>query len=133
MMNNRPQVAQPTRDEVGNLLCPLCNSELKLRHGQYGDFFGCTNYDANTKSGCTYKISANKVVGAIPDTAVATAQPKHTGSQQTAGKKSKVTAEDIRRYYDEVMAEFKDEVDRGFLNGEDIRAIVNTLLIQNKG
>lgn len=27
-----------------NLICPKCNSELKLRKGKYGQFYGCSNY-----------------------------------------------------------------------------------------
>lgn len=27
-----------------NLICPRCNSELKLREGKYGKFYGCSNY-----------------------------------------------------------------------------------------
>ena len=27
-----------------NLICPRCNSELKLRNGKYGKFYGCSNY-----------------------------------------------------------------------------------------
>ena len=27
-----------------NLICPKCNSELKLREGRYGKFYGCSNY-----------------------------------------------------------------------------------------
>lgn len=27
-----------------NLICPKCNSELKLRNGKYGQFYGCSNY-----------------------------------------------------------------------------------------
>jgi hypothetical protein len=27
-----------------NLICPRCNSELKLREGKYGKFYGCLNY-----------------------------------------------------------------------------------------
>jgi len=27
-----------------NLICPRCNSELVLRHGKYGGFYGCSNY-----------------------------------------------------------------------------------------
>lgn len=27
-----------------NLICPRCNSELKLREGKHGKFYGCSNY-----------------------------------------------------------------------------------------
>ncbi|AEE15602.1 NERD domain-containing protein [Treponema brennaborense] len=27
-----------------SLICPRCNSELKLREGKYGKFYGCSNY-----------------------------------------------------------------------------------------
>lgn len=27
-----------------NLICPRCNSELKLRSGKFGKFYGCSNY-----------------------------------------------------------------------------------------
>lgn len=27
-----------------NLICPRCNSELKLRNGEYGKFYGCSSY-----------------------------------------------------------------------------------------
>lgn len=26
------------------ILCPICNSEMKLRSGQYGEFYGCTKF-----------------------------------------------------------------------------------------
>ncbi len=32
--------------------CPICGGKLIKRSGQYGDFFGCSNYHSN---GCTYK------------------------------------------------------------------------------
>ena len=32
--------------------CPRCGGNLILIHGQYGDFYGCSNYRTN---GCTYK------------------------------------------------------------------------------
>ena len=34
-----------TRSEsIENNLCPRCGGKLVLRHGKYGDFYGCTNY-----------------------------------------------------------------------------------------
>ena len=30
--------------KMENLICPKCNSELKLREGKYGKFYGCSNY-----------------------------------------------------------------------------------------
>ena len=30
--------------EISNNICPRCHSELVLRKGQYGNFYGCSNY-----------------------------------------------------------------------------------------
>ena len=29
-------------------ICPYCKTELVLRHGKFGDFYGCTNYSKHT-------------------------------------------------------------------------------------
>ena len=46
---------------------------------------------------------------------------------------TKLNAQVMRKYYDEIYAEFQDEIERGFLNGEDIRAMMNTLIINAEG
>ena len=33
-------------------VCPLCGSPLVLRHGKYGDFYGCSSYPK-----CKFKSS----------------------------------------------------------------------------
>ena len=38
--------------KVDNYTCPLCGGRLVKKSGQYGDFFGCSNYG---RTGCTYK------------------------------------------------------------------------------
>ena len=37
------EVKQMQRD-IANNICPRCGSELVLRHGKSGDFYGCSNY-----------------------------------------------------------------------------------------
>lgn len=32
------------QDKIENNICPRCNGKLVLRHGKYGDFYGCENY-----------------------------------------------------------------------------------------
>ncbi|MCR4681811.1 MAG: topoisomerase DNA-binding C4 zinc finger domain-containing protein [Clostridiales bacterium] len=29
---------------LGDNICPRCGGDLVLRHGKYGDFYGCSNY-----------------------------------------------------------------------------------------
>ena len=36
--------------------CPICGGKLRKISGQYGDFFGCSNYKV---TGCTYKRKIN--------------------------------------------------------------------------
>lgn len=110
----------------GQLKCPQCGADLKLNEGAYGPYYGCT-------ARCGYNISTKQVkvdvnANATPTT---TTTPKPVTTNRTVSTKKGLTATDIRKYYDEVMAEFHDEVDRGFLTGEDIRAIMNTLIINN--
>jgi len=120
--NNRPKTQQPTRDEQGELHCPICGSPLVMKQGQYGDFLGCTGYATN---GCTYKISASKVAGAIPESQATPVQNNKTTSTSTPVKTYKKAGniDDLRRHFDEVKAMFQPEIDAGFLSGEDIRAM----------
>lgn len=60
-------------------------------------------------------------------------EEKQSKTTTTSSSGGKVTAALMRKYYDEIMAEFQDEVERGFLNGEDIRAMMNTLIINAEG
>lgn len=32
------------KEQKDKKLCPYCGAELKLRNGQYGEFYGCSNY-----------------------------------------------------------------------------------------
>ncbi|WP_254105408.1 topoisomerase DNA-binding C4 zinc finger domain-containing protein [Aliivibrio fischeri] len=36
-------------------LCQNCGSEMKLRQGKYGAFWGCSTYRKNYESNCSYK------------------------------------------------------------------------------
>lgn len=38
------------QERIANNICPRCGGKLVLRHGQYGDFFGCSNFPK-----CTFK------------------------------------------------------------------------------
>lgn len=40
---------------INNNICPRCNSELQLKHGKYGDFYGCSNYPK-----CKFIMKINK-------------------------------------------------------------------------
>jgi len=41
--------------------CPKCNSNLLLKHSQYGPFFSCSNYkEKNKKKKCDYKANVGK-------------------------------------------------------------------------
>ena len=117
--------AQPNVAE-GQLKCPQCGADLKLNEGAYGPYYGCT-------ARCGYNISTKqvKVDTNTNATSTTTTVSRPTTVRKTVSIKKGLTATDIRKYYDEVMAEFHDEVDRGFLTGEDIRAIMNTLIINN--
>ncbi|MCM1321360.1 MAG: NERD domain-containing protein [Bacteroides sp.] len=42
--NKKAHVREIRNTIAENLICPKCNSELKLRHGKYGAFYGCPNY-----------------------------------------------------------------------------------------
>lgn len=33
-----------TQEKIANNICPRCGATLVLRSGQYGDFYGCSNY-----------------------------------------------------------------------------------------
>lgn len=128
--SNRPQPKQPINED-GELKCPECGSPLILRKGQYGDFFGCTNYDANTKTGCQYKISAKKVVGAIP-TAQSSPVPTSAPTRKTSKSPDSVLSE-LRKTYDEVIAEFADVFDMDELiktHPDVLQAIVATVFIE---
>ncbi|NQZ06911.1 MAG: UvrD-helicase domain-containing protein [Algicola sp.] len=43
-------------------VCKTCNSQMKLKNGSRGAFWGCNNYNYKTKSGCQYTISETKLV-----------------------------------------------------------------------
>lgn len=129
--SNRPQPKQPI-NEGGELKCPECGSPLVLRKGQYGDFFGCTNYDPNTKTGCQYKISAKKVVGAIP-TSQSTPVPAAATPTRKTGKNPDTVLAELRKTYDEVIAEFADVFDMDELiktHPEVLHSIVATAFIE---
>ena len=38
------QEIRQIKEDVKNNICPRCGGTLVLRHGKYGDFFGCSNY-----------------------------------------------------------------------------------------
>ena len=42
------------------MLCPECNSELKLKNGKYGEFYGCSSYP-----NCRYIQNKDAVKGAV--------------------------------------------------------------------
>lgn len=54
-------------------------------------------------------------------------------TESSSSSTTKLNAQTMRKYYDEIYAEFQDEIERGFLNGEDIRAMMNTLIINGEG
>ena len=59
---------------------------------------------------------------------------KPTAKAETSSSSTtKLNAQVMRKYYDEIYAEFQDEIERGFLKGEDIRAMMNTLIINGEG
>lgn len=35
---------QKNKQKIEKGICPRCGGDLVLRHGQYGDFYGCSNY-----------------------------------------------------------------------------------------
>ncbi|USD59206.1 UvrD-helicase domain-containing protein [Vibrio sp. SCSIO 43140] len=39
-------------------VCLNCGSEMKLRRGKYGAFWGCSTYRRNIENNCSYKINA---------------------------------------------------------------------------
>ncbi|MCG9626914.1 UvrD-helicase domain-containing protein [Vibrio mediterranei] len=39
-------------------VCLNCGSEMKLRRGKYGAFWGCSTYRRNVENNCSYKINA---------------------------------------------------------------------------
>lgn len=40
-------------------ICPQCGGDLILRKGQYGQFYGCSNYRGVEKPSCGYTLKAN--------------------------------------------------------------------------
>lgn len=38
----------------GNLICKKCGRALAVRHGSYGEFYGCTGYRKNSPTSCDY-------------------------------------------------------------------------------
>ena len=38
------QEIRQMKADVENNICPRCGGNLVLRHGKYGDFYGCSNY-----------------------------------------------------------------------------------------
>lgn len=40
-----------TEADIKNKICPRCGGKLVLRHGQYGEFYGCSGYP-----GCRFKM-----------------------------------------------------------------------------
>lgn len=55
---NTPIVNTPTKNSTDDeRICKLCGSKMKLIKGARGSFYGCTNYDYKTKSGCKYTES----------------------------------------------------------------------------
>ena len=43
-VKNIKQNIKETKIKKANLICPRCNSELKLRNGKNGKFYGCSSY-----------------------------------------------------------------------------------------
>lgn len=51
-------VNTPTKNSTDDeRICKLCGSKMKLIKGARGSFYGCTNYDYKTKSGCKHTES----------------------------------------------------------------------------
>lgn len=39
-------------------VCPRCGGKLLIRHGPYGEFWGCENYNGTSKQSCKYTRSS---------------------------------------------------------------------------
>lgn len=44
-----------TRCDFKEPICPLCEGSLSLKSGDYGQFWGCSNYRKNSEISCRYK------------------------------------------------------------------------------
>ena len=59
---NNPQISnkvhimnvKKTQEEIKKKICPRCGADLVERKGQYGTFYGCSNYPK-----CTFKLNSN--------------------------------------------------------------------------
>ena len=47
---------QNTKEDLINEICPRCQAKLILKIGQYGEFYGCSNFPK-----CKYKINKEKL------------------------------------------------------------------------
>jgi len=43
-LNNMEKAIKKANVNSGEVLCPKCGAPMKIRKGQYGSFYGCTNY-----------------------------------------------------------------------------------------
>lgn len=54
-LKERPEEAKEDSEQVAGRTCPDCGSALKIKHGRYGKFIGCSNYPK-----CKHIESLNK-------------------------------------------------------------------------
>lgn len=112
--SNKSTKAQPNVVN-GQMMCPQCGAVLELKEGQYGSYYGCS-------ARCGYNISTKQVT-VTPNKPSAPVPTTTTTSTPSPYAKKNPTVEGLRAKFDEVMAEFKPEIDSGFLKGEDVRAM----------
>ena len=43
-LNKDGTIAEPHKPEVADFKCELCGADVVIRHGQFGDFYACSNY-----------------------------------------------------------------------------------------
>lgn len=43
-LNKDGTISEPKKPEIADFKCEICGSDVVIRHGQYGDFYACSNY-----------------------------------------------------------------------------------------
>lgn len=112
------------------MVCPKCGAPLKVRNGKFGQFLGCSNYPE-----CTYtdfKTLKGKTESATQTTTSGKTATKTSGYAKTTTVKldPDTVIEELKKSYDEVVAEFGNDYPESIADPKTLQAIVSTVFIE---
>ena len=111
-------------EEQQEMTCPKCGRPMKLKEGKYGPFWACSGYPE-----CSNIISVKKTStgqGATSSGTYKTTSKKAVSS----GKKAEDVIKEVKKIYDEVVAEFANDYPETVSDPAVLQSLVATVFIE---